>query len=155
MADKETTPILLVYLGVRFNGKGLDHYWMPVTQEELDSGTANKNTRSYDGKESKKYMTASPGTIFEVPEVTGSENSSIYPAKAQYKGLWPVQSQRTEWQLEHRTATTTADLKKRSKQETTEDNFAVLLPFREKYRKLVSQNQRAALLAQMIAFVTG
>lgn len=43
---------------------------------------------------------------------------------------------------------------KQAKKEAGEDNFAVLRPIREKYGRLVSQDQRAALLAQVIAYIT-
>ena len=156
MADEETTPILLVFVGSRIdsNGTGLDDYWLLVTPDEFESGIAPENKyRSY-GKLAKKRIGGTPGTVYEVPEKVGSENSSIYPDQAKYKGMWPDQEKRTEWQVSHRTAVTTIDLRKRAKAEGGEDNFAVLMPFREQYRKLVSQDQRAALLAQMIAFVT-
>jgi hypothetical protein len=157
---ERTTPVLLVYLGVRLDqkGTGLDHYWLHVTAEEFAAGTMpadlRSRSRNYSGKESRKHMTGSPGTTYEVPEVVGGEHSSIYPGSATFKGLWPDQEMRTQWQVEHRTATTTVDLRKRGKHESSEDNFGVLAPFRAKYHKLISQDQRAALLAQMIAYVT-
>ncbi len=155
-----TTPALLVYTGVRINGKGDGtlHWWVNVTPEELDEGTLpaeiGSRERSYAGKLSVKYMAAAVGTVYEVPEAPGSDQRTIYPGEARYKGLWPDQEQRTKWQVEHRTATTTISLRKQSKAEGSEDNFAALAPFRAKYKKLISQDQRAALLAQMIAYVT-
>lgn len=151
------TTILLVYIGSRVDhtGNSLNDFWLPVTQDQCDTGTMPGNdvlSRCY-GKASKKRMGGTPGTVYSVTEI-GSENNSIYPDDAKYVGTWPDQEQRTKWQIEHRTAITTVDLRKRAKVEGQESNFAVLMPFREKYRNLVSQDQRAALLAQMIAFVT-
>jgi hypothetical protein len=57
--------------------------------------------------------------------------------------------------MRHRESTTTVDLRKKAKKESSEDNFAPLLPVKERYQRLVSQNQRAALLAQIIAYITG
>jgi hypothetical protein len=159
----DTTPqptqsILLVYIGSRLDPKGdsLNDFWMSVTPEEFEAGKMpdEPQNRSYGGKISKKRMTGVPGTVYKVQETIGSENSSIFPDSSKYEGQWPDQEQRTLWQVEHRTAVTTLDLRKKAKKEGSEDNFAVLMPFRTKYRSLVSQDQRAALLAQMIAFVT-
>ena len=50
MADEETTPILLVFVGSRIdsNGTGLDDYWLLVTPDEFESGIAPENKyRSY------------------------------------------------------------------------------------------------------------
>ena len=64
MADEETTPILLVFVGSRIdsNGTGLDDYWLLVTPDEFESGIAPENKyRSY-GKLAKKRIGGTPGT---------------------------------------------------------------------------------------------
>lgn len=152
------TTILLVYVGSRIDRKGnsLNNFWLPVTQEQYDSGIMPNNdvlSRCY-GKTSKKLMGGTPGNVYSVTEEVEGENSSIFPEDSKFIGVWKDQEQITKWQIEHRTAVTTVDLRKRAKTEGSESNFMVLMPFREKYRSLVSQDQRAALVAQMIAFVT-
>lgn len=155
----ETEPVLLVYVGSRIGKKDkLIDLWVAVTAEQFEAGdlpAENENDdayRVYDGKESRKYLTGSPGSVYAVPQVKGS--TSIYSSQARYKGLWPDEEQRLKWQVEHRTATTTTDLRKKAKKEGGGDNFAALRPIREKYGRLVSQDQRAALLAQIIAYIT-
>lgn len=155
----ETETILLVYVGSRIGKKDkLLDLWVAVTPEQFETATlpAEDEThdayRVYEGKESRKYLTGSPGSVYEVPQVKGS--TSIYSSKARYRGLWPDEEQRLKWQVEHRTATTTTDLRKKAKKEAGEDLFAPLRPLREKYGRLVSQDQRAALLAQVIAYIT-
>lgn len=160
MSDQpETEPILLCYVGSRI-GKGdkLLDLWVAVTPEQFETATLPTDDeghdayRVYGGKESRKYMAGSPGSVYEVPQIKGG--TSIYSHQARYKGLWPDDEQRFRWQAEHRTATTTTDLRRKAKREATEDNFAALRPVRERYARLVSQDQRAALLAQVIAYVT-
>jgi hypothetical protein len=155
----ETESILLVYVGSRIGKKDkLLDLWVAVTPEQFQTATlptedeGHDTYRVYDGKESRKYMTGSPGSVYEVPQVKGS--TSIFSHQARYKCLWPDEEQRLKWQVEHRTATTTNDLRRKAKKESSEDNFATLRPVREKYARLVSQDQRAALLAQVIAFIT-
>lgn len=118
----------------------------------LDSGTTlNAPSRIY-GKAAEKSMGGVVGGVYEVSQVVG--DTTIYPGDAKYKGLWPNQEQRTGWQLEDRTAKTVVDLEKQQKKDSAEDNFAALKPLRDKYKRLISQNQRAALMAQIIAFIT-
>jgi hypothetical protein len=155
----ETEMVLLVYVGSRIGRKDkLLDLWLAVTPEQFEAGdlpAENENDdayRVYDGKESRKYLTGSPGSIYTVPQVKGG--TSIYSSQARYKGLWPDEEQRFKWQAEHRTATTTSDLRRKAKKEGGEDNFAALRPIRQKYGRLVSQDQRAALLAQVIAYIT-
>jgi len=154
---KPTEIILLVYVGSRITSSNeLSDYWMQVTSEQFDEGIMPPNADNcyncYAAKSVKKNIGGSPGACYAVPQIVSS--SSIYSGEAKYQGLWPDENQRLKWQLDHRTAITTIDLRKKSKKESAEDNFALLLPIREKYGKLISQNQRAALLAQVIAYIT-
>lgn len=157
MPEQETETILLVYIGQRINSKEkLLHWWIKVTPEQLEKGivpTDREASRVYEGKPCKRYMTGSPGTVYEVPQVKGG--TSIHSQQAKYKMLWPNDEQRFDWQTEHRIETTTYDLRKQAGKEGAADNFAPLRSLRLKYDKLVSQNQRAALLAQVIAYITG
>lgn len=152
MSDTPTENILMVYVGKRISDDKLADYWIVVTPEQFERAELSNETRSYNGKTSKQYLATHPGQVFEVPQEIGG--TSIYPANAKVLGLWKDDAQRTSWQAEHRMNITTFDLRRKGKKEGTADNFAVLLPFREMYRKQISQDRRAALLAQMIAFVT-
>ena len=157
MSDETNEPrenILLVFAGHRIGQKGnLIPCWMPSTRADLSSGTPSKEFRFY-GKTAEKHMSMTIGGVYEVPQVIGDKEHSIFPGSAKYLGLWPNQDLRTEWQIEDRTATTAIDIEKRQKKDAADDNFAVLQPFREKYKRLISQNQRAALMAQIIAYIT-
>jgi hypothetical protein len=155
----ETENVLLIYCG---SGIGRDDklhdLWLEVSQVELAEGmlpTADERDdkyRIYSSKNTKRYLTGSPGSVYQVPQTKGT--SWIFTQDARYQGQWPDDEQRTRWQLEHRTAHTTADLRKRQARESGQDNFAFLTPAREKFARLVSQDQRAALLAQVIAYIT-
>ena len=158
--EPELENVLLCYVGCRIGKKDkLIDLWVAVNHQQFETATlptedeGHATYRIYEGKESRKYLTGSPGSVYEVPQVKAS--TSIYSHRAKYKGLWPDEEQRLKWQIEHRTATTTTDLRKKAKKESSEDNLAALRPIREKYGRLVSQDQRAALLAQVIAYITG
>lgn len=158
-AEKET--ILLVYVGSRLGGKDWDKLvdlWLVLTPEQFEAGelpstnVLSDHYRSYSGKEAKRHMRGSPGGTYEVPQNKGT--TVIWTSDARYRGLWPDQEQRTKWQIDHRTAVTTVDLRKQAKKESAADHFAVLEPFKKEYDRLIFHSQRAALLAQVIAYIT-
>lgn len=154
-----TRTILLVYCGSRIGVKEkLIDLWLLVTPEQLEAGevpTDDERHQAYRvyGKLAKKHMSGSPGSVYEVQE-TIDEKASIYPTDSRYKGLWPNDDDRARWQVAHRTAKTTMDLRKQKAKDASQDNLAFLRPVRQKYAKLVSQDQKAALLAQVIAYIT-
>lgn len=152
--NQETEKILLVYTGSYLDREDkIRDGWLLVTQREFEEGIVSECFRTYGGKNSRKHLTGQPGSVYEVSQTL--DGKSIYPTEAKYKGLWPDQDQRMEWQAAHRVAVTDNDLRKKAKKEGQEDNFSALRPFRLRYDKLVSQNQKAALLAQVIAYITG
>lgn len=146
--------VLMVFIGYRFDTKHKPTpYWIQVTKEQFASGEcSDKSVLSYEDPKDVVKRMGVVGGVYEIEQKVGT--SSIFCATARYQGLWPNQEDRTKWQVEDRLTTTQADLEKEEKKDKAEDHFAALRPFREKYGKLISHNQKAALLAQMIAFVT-
>ncbi len=158
-AKPQTEEILLVWRGYYLTQTDkLVGVWVHVTQEQYEAGQlppedpSADSFRIYEGKLTKKYMTRTPGAVYRVPQVPGT--TQVYAAEAQYVGMWPDDDQRLTWQATDRSARTTVEMWKKRDKEGAEDNFAALKPLRDRYRKLPSQDQRAALLAQLIAFVT-
>lgn len=157
MEEKEN--VILVYLGMRPGGAKPIPIWLCVTEEQLGDGTVPSEDlkddcyRSYSSKPAGRHLAGGVGAAYDVPQLKGT--TRVYAGEARYRGHWPDDQKRAEWQLKHRTAVTAHELEKRRKKEGAEDNFAFLKPCRERYSKLISQDQRAALLAQVIAYITG
>jgi hypothetical protein len=157
--EPQTEQILLVWRGYYLSASDkLIPVWVNVTQEEFESGQLppddpdHASFRIYEGKNAKKYMMRTPGSVYRVPQEPGT--TKIYAMDARYVGMWPDEGQRLEWQATDRSARTTVEVWKKRDKEGAKDNFAALKPLKDRYKRLPSQDQRAALLAQVIAFIT-
>ncbi len=158
--EKETEDIFLVYVGDRVNVKDkLIPFFLVVTPQQLEEGIVPEGElngsacRVYTGKDAKRNLALGVGNVFKVPQIKGTQ--SLYTSKARYVTRWPDDVQRETWQIEHRTETATYAARKAAKKDANQDEFKSLLPYRNQYRKLISRDQRAALLAQIVVYVTG
>lgn len=158
--ETEREEIILVYVGVReATDQSLIHVWLEVSQKEYEQGEMPPGSefgtaecyRIYSGKTVKKNIGGFPGNVYRVPQTPGT--TSIYSGEARYLGQWKDREQRLKWEMNSRTAQTAFDMRKKAKKNSGGE-FEELKEFRNRYAKLVSRNQKAALLAQVIAYIT-
>lgn len=152
--------ILLVYVGQRISSddKQLNNWWMEIRREEMENidllplWDGGMRGRCYPSKEVAKQIGYGVGNVFQVEQRIGG--TAIFAATAEYQGRIADQKQLEKWQCDNREQRTTFDLRKRAKKEG-EVEFESLMHLRSKYKQLVSRQQKASLLANFIAFITG
>lgn len=151
---KEMEDVIMVYMGCRLDGKHkLFPIWMMVTETEFKRSAKSGTSRIYKASTAvKRYLMGTPGTCYSVEQVLGTTEITV--SKAKYLGLWGNRDDRMEWQAEHRVATTCYDTRQRAKKEGKQDDFSALLPFRKMYQHASTRDRQAAILANVIAYIT-
>jgi hypothetical protein len=139
--------VRLVYAGVRLGNKNR----LKQTFHKVEgTGAFEAEPRVY----SSIKGLGRPGAIYDV-ECDANKDSTIYSGTLRYIGVWDDEAQVVEWQARH-DATQAADRARRRHNREAKRNFVEeqLGPIRKAYWKC-SGLERAALLAQVVGYITG
>lgn len=139
--------IQLVYAGLRQSTKDK---LMQTFYKILPDGTLEDSYRAY----SKIKGLGRPGAIYDV-ECDASDESTIYTSSLSYFDQWDDDAQVVKWQAEH-DAARAADRARRRHNREGKRNLVEerLKPIRDVYWKC-NGLERAALLAQVVGYITG
>ncbi len=156
MSERNLTPIVLVYVGVQsLYLKGhkepqVVHAYRTVEGDDWKDGTLAGD----DGIWQKPLFTGRPGTVYALQRDADKPGVSVITNTAKWLGTWPDKALVTLWQIEHDAVRVEIDAKReREKAGRRNYGYEALDPFREAYWK-ASIRERAALLANVIGYIT-
>ena len=148
---------LLVYIGVREGGKKLHHAYLAVGEDwnerefPLDPLPQFADDLHLCGK---RFGFIRPGAVVSIefnPEIEGT----VYTDTAQVLGHVDDKPA-AAWRAASDAVKTAWDLKRKARKEGAGDlQLELLEPLRNAYRGLRDRNQRTALLARAMAYITG
>ena len=148
---------LLVYIGVREGGKKLHHAYLAVGEDwnerefPLDPLPQFADDLHLYGK---RFGFIRPGAVVSIefnPEIEGT----VYTDTVQVLGHVDDKTA-AAWRAASDAVKTAWDLKRKARKEAARDlQLELLEPLRNAYRGLRDRNQRTALLARVMAYITG
>lgn len=148
---------LLAYVGVREGDKGkLLHGYLDVTEDwkehvfPTDPPTEfSKDLHLY----GKRFGFVRPGTVISI-EYDAEKEGTIFTDSAHVEGHLE-DGVAMAWQATSRAIQTEWDVRRKAKKDAARDlQVEALKPLREAYGSLKNKNQRAALLARVITYIT-
>jgi hypothetical protein len=102
----------------------------------------------------KRFGFARPGAVISIEHET-EEKGTVYSDSAEVVGYIDDKTA-AAWKAASDAARTVAEVGRRARSEARRDlQLEILEPLREAYRGLRNRNQRTALLARVMAYITG
>ena len=152
-ATADRPRILLAYLGVQISSSKPFHTFLP-----LDEDWAEKDLPGHESESVRFYKSrlgsARPGAVISIEHDPDSETRTVYTETARVIGHLPDEIA-TEWQAKSQAIQTAHELQRSAKKEGSRDlPLEVLEPLRSAYTSLRNKNQRTALLARVVAYIT-
>jgi hypothetical protein len=157
-AGQERPRRLLLYLGVREGAKGkLHHGYFGVGDDWQEREFPADPLPALSGNlhlYGKRFGFVRPGTVIRI-ECDAEDKTTVYGDSAEVVGHIDDETA-AAWRAASDAVKTAHDLKKKAKKDAGRDlALEALEPLREAYRGLRDRNQRTALLARVMAYITG
>lgn len=149
MADDaaKRSKVTLVFAGVR---EGEKRKLWQCFYKVCDDNSVEKESRAY----TKLKGLGRPGGMYEM-DCDAEKESTIYPGTMRYVGFLDDDALVTQWQAQHDAAQAADRARRRQARETGQNLIHEHLePIRKAYAKCTGL-ERSALIAQVVAYVTG
>jgi len=148
---------LLAYIGVRESGKKLHHAYLAVGDDWAERDFPLDPLPQLAGDlhlYGKRFGFIRPGAIVSI-EFSPEDEGTVFTDTARPVGH-VADEVATAWRAASDAVKTAWDLKRKARKEGARDlQLELLEPLREAYRGLHDRNQRTALLARVMAYITG
>ena len=148
---------LLVYVGVREGDKKLHHAYLAIGNdwEEQDFPLDPLPQLADDlHLYGKRFGFVRPGTVIRI-ESDPEDKTTVYGDSAEAVGHIDDKTA-AAWRAASDAIKTAWDVRRKAKKEGRRDmQLELLEPLRETYRRLRNRDQRTALLARVMAYITG